>query len=90
VVVLGNLSVTPSADIAGYLGALAHGDTVHLMSEKKAITLPASVLAPYTGVYQFSNGQTMIMRVEGDNWRAANRRQHTAVPGRVRDPRFQP
>ena len=35
VVVLGNLSVAPSAEIAGYLGALAHGDTVQLMSEKK-------------------------------------------------------
>jgi CubicO group peptidase (beta-lactamase class C family) len=65
VVVLGNLSVAPSAEIAGYLGALAHGDTVQLVSEKKAITVPASVLARYTGVYQFSNGQTMTVKVEG-------------------------
>jgi CubicO group peptidase (beta-lactamase class C family) len=39
VVVLGNISVAPSAEIAGYLGALAHGDAVQLLSEKKAITL---------------------------------------------------
>jgi len=65
VVVLGNLSVAPSAEIAGYLGALAHGDTVQLVSEKKAITVPASVLARYAGVYQFSNGQTMAVKVEG-------------------------
>ena len=38
VVVLGNLSVVPSAEIAGHLGALAHGDIVQLMSEKKAVT----------------------------------------------------
>ena len=65
VVVLGNLSVAPSAEIAGYLGALAHGATVQLMSEKTAITLAPSVLARYTGVYQSANGQTTTIRVEG-------------------------
>jgi hypothetical protein len=68
VVVLGNLSVArvaPSAEIAGYLGALAHGDTVQLMSEKKAITLAPSLLARYAGVYQFAAGQTMTISVEG-------------------------
>jgi len=65
VVVLGNLSVAPSAEIAGYLGALAHGDAVQLVSEKKAITVPAAVLARYAGVYQSSNGQTMTVRLEG-------------------------
>jgi CubicO group peptidase (beta-lactamase class C family) len=64
VVVLGNLSVAPSAEIAGYLGALAHGDKVQLMSEKKAITLAPSVLARYAGVYEFA-GRTMTVRVEG-------------------------
>jgi CubicO group peptidase (beta-lactamase class C family) len=64
VVVLGNLSVAPSAEIAGYLGALAHGDAVQLMSEKKEITLAPSVLARYAGVYQFA-GRTMTIRVEG-------------------------
>jgi CubicO group peptidase (beta-lactamase class C family) len=64
VFVLGNLSVAPSAQIAGYLGALAHGDTVQLMSEKKAITLAPSVLARYAGVYEFA-GRTMTIRVEG-------------------------
>jgi CubicO group peptidase (beta-lactamase class C family) len=65
VVVLGNLSVAPSAQIAGYLGALAHGDSVQLMSEKKAITLAPSVLARYAGVYQGANGQTMTVKVDG-------------------------
>src|SRR6185436_3270831 len=64
VVVLGNLSVAPSAEIAGYRGALEHGDTVQLMSEKKAITLAPSVLARYAGVYEFA-GRTMTISVEG-------------------------
>jgi CubicO group peptidase (beta-lactamase class C family) len=65
IVVLGNLSVAPAPEIAAYLGALAHGDTVQLMSEKKPISLPSSVLARYAGVYQFSNGQSMTLKVEG-------------------------
>ena len=78
VVVLGNLSVAPSAEIAGYLGALAHGDTVQLMSEKKAITLAPSVLARYAGVYQFA-GRTMTIRVEGGQL-AAQPGGGTALP----------
>ena len=65
VVVLGNLSVAPSAEIAGYLGALAYGDTVQLISEKKEITLPPSVIARYVGEYEFSNGQKMTARIDG-------------------------
>ena len=65
VVVLGNLSVAPSAEIAGYLGALAYGDTVQLISEKKEITLPPSVIARYVGEYEFSNGQKMTARLDG-------------------------
>jgi hypothetical protein len=64
VVVLGNLSVAPAPQIAGYLGALAHGDTVQLISEKKAITLPRSVLTRYAGVYQSGNGQSVTVKVD--------------------------
>src|SRR6266545_3850213 len=78
VVVLGNLSVAPSAEIAAYLGALAHGDTVQLMSEKKAITLAPSVLSRYAGVYQFA-GRTMTIRVEGGQL-AAQPGGGTALP----------
>ena len=77
-VVLGNLSVAPSAEIAGHLGSLAHGDTVQLMSEKKAITLAPSVLARYSGVYQAA-GQTMTIRVEGGQL-AAQPGGGTALP----------
>jgi CubicO group peptidase (beta-lactamase class C family) len=79
VVVLGNLSVAPSAQIAADLGALAHGDTVELMSEKKAITLASSVLARNAGVYQTAVGQTMTIRVEGGQL-AAQTGAGTALP----------
>ena len=65
VVVLGNVSTSPSAEIAGYLGALAHGDKIQLMSERKAITLAPSALARYAGVYEFAPGQTFTVSVDG-------------------------
>ena len=74
----------------GVLGALAHGDTVQLMSEKKAITLAPSVLARYAGVYQFAVGQTMTIRVEGGQLAAQPGRHRAAAPGRVRDSLLQP
>jgi hypothetical protein len=65
VVVLGNISTSPSAEIAAYLGALAHGDTITLMSERKAITLAPAVLARYVGVYEFAPGQAFTVSVSG-------------------------
>src|SRR5687767_10240205 len=65
VVVLGNTSTSPAPEIAAYLGTLAHGDEVRLMSERKAITLAPAVLARYVGVYQFAPGQTFTVGVDG-------------------------
>jgi CubicO group peptidase (beta-lactamase class C family) len=65
VVVLGNVSTSPSAEIAGFLGALAHGDNIQLMSERKAIALAPSALARYAGVYEFAPGQTFTVSVDG-------------------------
>jgi CubicO group peptidase (beta-lactamase class C family) len=65
VVVLGNISPSPTPEIAGYLASLGHGDTVQLLSEKKALSLTPSILARYVGVYQLSNGQTMTVSVDG-------------------------
>ena len=67
VVVLGNISVAPSAEIAAYLGALAHGDTIQLLSEKKAVPVAPSILARYAGVYELANGQTMTVGIEDGN-----------------------
>ena len=65
VVVLGNISTSPSPEIAAYLGTLAHGDAVRLMSERKAITLAPSVLARYVGVYELAPGQAFTVGVDG-------------------------
>ena len=53
VVVLGtpNPKAAPAPEIAAYLGTLAHGGTVTLASERKAITLAADVLQRYAGQY---------------------------------------
>ncbi len=66
VVVLGNISIAPSAEIAGYLGALAHGDRIELMSERKAITLAPTALARYVGAYELAPGQTMTVSIGGE------------------------
>jgi hypothetical protein len=38
---------------------------VQLPSERKAVSLAPAVLARYAGVYQFANGQTMTVTVDG-------------------------
>jgi CubicO group peptidase (beta-lactamase class C family) len=64
VVALSNLN-GPGADIvANKLGALAHGEAVVLMPERKSITLPAKVLEKYVGSYDFEPGRAMNVTLE--------------------------
>ena len=65
VAVLGNINVSPGHELAGLLGMLAHGQPVTLASERKAIALPAEVLARYAGVYQADGGPALDVSVEG-------------------------
>jgi CubicO group peptidase (beta-lactamase class C family) len=64
VVVLGSTPTAPAPEIGSFLGTLAHGGTVVLASERKAITLPAAVLARYAGVYDMG-GQPITIAVDG-------------------------
>lgn len=66
VVVLGipNPKAAPAPEIAAYLGTLAHGGTVTLASERKAITLAADVLQQYAGQYAMG-GTSVIVVVNG-------------------------
>jgi CubicO group peptidase (beta-lactamase class C family) len=64
VIVLGNLSVTPSAEIASNLAALAHGDKVTLMSERREVALAPTVLARYAGTYRFGSDSDIAIAVE--------------------------
>jgi CubicO group peptidase (beta-lactamase class C family) len=64
VVVLGNLNLAPAPEIGAFLGALAHGATVQLSSERKAITLAPAILERYAGVYRMGGG-TMNVVTDG-------------------------
>jgi CubicO group peptidase (beta-lactamase class C family) len=66
VVVLGNLQGTAPGEIATKIGAVAHGDTVILPSERKEIALPASVLSQYVGTYEVSPTFSIVMTLEGN------------------------
>ena len=51
--------------LVNYLGALAHGDTVKLTSERKEIVLLPATLAKYVGVYEMGPGATMTITQDG-------------------------
>ena len=64
IVALSNLN-GPGAEILGQkLGALAHGDLVVLMSERKSITVPVNILRKYVGQYDFEPGRVMNVTLE--------------------------
>jgi len=64
VVVLGSAPAVAAPEIAAFLGTLAHGGTVTLASERKAIQLPPDVLARYAGVYEL--GGAITIAVDGN------------------------
>ena len=65
VVVLGNVNGAAPGEIARKLGALAHGETVKLTSERKEITLDPKVLSRFVGAYQLNPGASMLITLEG-------------------------
>lgn len=67
VIVLSNVNgVVPDA-LAGQLGALMHGDSVTLTSERKEITLPAARLEKYVGIYELAPTVTITITLDGGN-----------------------
>ena len=66
VIVLSNLN-GPAADQLGRsLGAIAHGGTVKLTSERKEIVLPAKTMATYVGNYDMPSGAVFAVTLDGD------------------------
>jgi hypothetical protein len=61
VVVLGSIATAPAPEIAASLATLAHGGAVTLASERKYITLPASVLERYVGVYELGGRVPVVL-----------------------------
>lgn len=64
VIVLGNVNGMAPDQMAGQLGAVAHGEAVQLSSERKEIALPAAA-ARFAGVYEMAPKVTMSVFVEG-------------------------
>jgi CubicO group peptidase (beta-lactamase class C family) len=65
VVVLSNVAGPSAGSIAAALGAVAHGDSVQLPSERTAITLAPDALAAFVGTYEIQPGGVMYVRLEG-------------------------
>jgi CubicO group peptidase (beta-lactamase class C family) len=65
VVVLANLGGQAPEDIASKLGALAHGESVVLPSERKEITVPSAILQKYVGTYELMPNFSVVMTLEG-------------------------
>jgi CubicO group peptidase (beta-lactamase class C family) len=61
VAVLGSMPTAPAPEIADLLGTLAHGGTVTLASERRAIALPPEVLARYAGTYELGGPMTIVV-----------------------------
>lgn len=64
VAVLGNLNGSAPGDMAGKLGAVAHGDKIQLPTERKEITVSPKVLADYVGTYELSLTFGIVMTLE--------------------------
>jgi CubicO group peptidase (beta-lactamase class C family) len=65
-IALANLNGQTPGDIARQLGALAHGDTVSLISERKQIALPRATLAQYVGTYELAPQVKLMITLDGD------------------------
>jgi CubicO group peptidase (beta-lactamase class C family) len=65
VAVLGNLNGPAPEAIAAALGAVVHGESVQLTSEKKAITVLPEVLQQYVGTYEMNPTFAIAVTLEG-------------------------
>jgi CubicO group peptidase (beta-lactamase class C family) len=64
VVVLSNVNGSAPDDMAKKLAAVAHGEPVKLMTERKEITLDPKLLARLAGAYQMAPGVNMLVTLE--------------------------
>jgi CubicO group peptidase (beta-lactamase class C family) len=66
VVVLSNMNGPATPDLAAKLGALAHGEKVVLLSERKEVTIDPKVLDGYVGNYELAPKFILTVTREGD------------------------
>lgn len=67
VIALSNLRGSGADSVVEKLGALAHGETVILPSERREITVPADVLKRYVGTYAISAGPNVMISLDGEH-----------------------
>ena len=67
VIVLSNVNGSVPDTLAPQLGALMHGETVMLTTERKETTVPAATLAKYVGAYQLAPNATITVTLDGDH-----------------------
>ena len=65
VVVLSNVNGAVPGTLSGQLGALMHGESVTLTTERKEITVPAATLQKYVGAYELAPNVVMTITLEG-------------------------
>ena len=66
VIALSNVNGPVPDMLVPQLGALMHGETVMLTSERREIALPATTLAKYVGSYELAATATMTIALEGN------------------------
>jgi CubicO group peptidase (beta-lactamase class C family) len=66
VIVLGNLNGSSPSGIATKMAALAHGEKVVLVEERKEVAVPAKILAEYVGSYELGPGFVFVVTLEGN------------------------
>jgi CubicO group peptidase (beta-lactamase class C family) len=67
VIALSNLRGPGADSVVEKLGALVHGETVILPSERREIALPADVLRQYVGTYAISAGPNVTITLDGEH-----------------------
>jgi CubicO group peptidase (beta-lactamase class C family) len=67
VVALSNLRGPGADSVVEKLGALAHGETVQLPSERKEIKVSADVLKRYVGTYMVAPDVDVLITLDGDH-----------------------
>ena len=67
VIALSNLRGSGADSVVEKLGALAHGETVILPSERQEITVPADVLKRYVGTYAIAPGVNVMITLDGEH-----------------------
>jgi len=66
VVVLANLNGGAPDGIATKMAAVAHGEKVVLISERKEVKVPTNLLAEYVGNYELQPNFVMVVSLKGD------------------------